>query len=261
MSRRRRSPGGSGPLDRLLAIDPNQAATAVVGCGAALAIGALLFGGFVPTAQVLVGVLYPLAVLFPVFGVAIAVYALRWLWFADRSGERPLVEGEPPETADTRTTRRVGRDLDWKLDAAAGGWYRCQGTGSAAAVRDVLVDAAATALTRTRGLDTEAAGAALRSGTWTDDPVAAAFLATDRRQPLGERLRGAIDPGAAYQRRVRRTIGAIEAIDSPAAIEAFDDGSAGAEPDGASPRGEPDDSIPRAEADAAEARTAPEVIR
>ncbi len=209
---------------RFFGTDPDRLAIAVVLGGTALAIGAVLLGGFVPAGRVLVGLLYPLAALFPLLGVAIAGYAIWWLWLATPSSDAAMVEGDPPEAGVTRTDRRVGRETDLLLDDAANDWYRCQPTDSTAAVRRRLADGATRVLTTKRGFAPTAAREAVQSGTWTGDPVAAAFLAEDLRQPPRERLRAAIDPGAAFRRRIRRTLAAIEAIDDPA-VEPVDAGS------------------------------------
>ncbi|ELY71407.1 hypothetical protein C489_00526 [Natrinema versiforme JCM 10478] len=188
--------------------------TAVVGAGVVLAIGAVLLGGFVPSARTLIVLLYPLAVLFPALGVTIVAGVCWWLWTRDRSSESPLLEGVPPESGVNRAETAVGRETQRTITAAAQGQYRCRTNESARDVRRRLVEGAVRVVVTKRGLAADAAREAVRSGTWTDDPVAAAFLADGGRQPLGERLRAAVDPGAAYQRRVRRTLAAIEAVDA-----------------------------------------------
>ncbi len=200
-------------MRRLEALDSEGVATAVVGAGALLAIGAVILGGFLPSVRPLTVILYPFATLFPVLGAAIAVGACWWAWTADRSDGSQLLEGPPPEAGDTDAEQSVGRETEWDLLAAGGGRYRCRRNESAAAVRRRLVDGAVRVVTTKRGLATDAAREAILAGTWTDDPVAAAFLAEDLTQPPRERLRAAVDPGAAYHRRVRRTLAAIEALD------------------------------------------------
>ncbi|MBZ6493649.1 DUF7269 family protein [Natrinema longum] len=193
-------------------LDPERVATAVVGAGALLAVGAVLLGGFVPSVRPLSWLLYPIAALFPLLGVAIAAAACWWAWTLEEGGETAMLEGPPPETAVTRTTYPVGQDAERTLTEATQGWYRCRPTEPIADVRGRLADGAVRVLTAKRGLTAEAAREAVRSGSWTDDPVAAAFLSDDRRQPGDERLRAAVDPGAAYHRRVRRTLAAIDGV-------------------------------------------------
>ncbi|MFC6730616.1 hypothetical protein ACFQDG_18350, partial [Natronoarchaeum mannanilyticum] len=75
---------------------------------------------------------------------------------------------------------------------------------------------------------------AVRNGEWTDDPVAAAFLAdaaaaVDRS--LVDLLYGAVDPNGALDRRVRRTAGAVVDRCESGSIEAEDsDGLGSADP-------------------------------
>ena len=217
----RRSPADSGrPLAaRLPSIGPEAIAAAVVAAGIGLAVGAVLFGAFVPTGRTLVQLLYPLALLFPLVGATIVIGVCWWLWTDDGSSASPLLEGPPPETAGTHADGRIGSETDRTLTDAADGWYACSATESAADVRRRLVEGTVRALTTNRGLATERAREAVRTGTWTDDPVAAAFLADDLPQPPRERRRAAVDPGAAYARRVRRTLAAIEAIDHATEVE------------------------------------------
>lgn len=220
MSPRSSSGPRGDPLSRLTAIDPERVATGVVGAGVVLAIGAVLLGGFVPSARSLTVLLYPLAVLFPALGIAIAVGACWWLRARDRSSESTLLEGVPPEAGVSRTETTVNRETRRTITDAAQGRYGCRANESATDVRRRLVEGAVRVIVTKRGLASDAAREAVRSGTWTEDPVAAAFLADGRRQPLGERLRAAVDPGAAYQRRVRRTLAAIETIGREARADA-----------------------------------------
>ncbi|MEE6208882.1 hypothetical protein U3A55_01740 [Salarchaeum sp. III] len=58
--------------------------------------------------------------------------------------------------------------------------------------------------------DVEDPDTAVAEGSWTDDRVAAAFLADDRSYPLWSRLRAWVDASAARERRIERTLAAIE---------------------------------------------------
>ncbi|SDQ26775.1 Yip1 family protein [Natronobacterium texcoconense] len=211
MSRRSGSTG-RGSVTRWFTSDPSRLAVAVIAGGAVLSLGAVALGGFVRYGQVLAGLLYALAVLLPILGAILAISALWWALVAADSSERPLYDGEPPEKGDTRTKDPVARETKWQLDEAANDWYRCRAERATAEVVERLDEGAIRTLRARRGLDRHSAREAVRSGTWTDDRVAAAFLSTDVGQPLEERLRGAIDPGKAFERRVRRTLSAIDEI-------------------------------------------------
>lgn len=216
MSGRRRSTTGlwRDLTDRIASADPERVAVPLVAGGVTLAAGTVLLGGFVPFGGPLTDLLYPLAVLLPVIGVAVVTAALWWAWGSTQSTVPMMVEGPPPEAATARTERQVGRKTEWRLDTAARGWYRCRTNNGTTAVHERLVEGAVRVVSTGRGLEPEAAREAVRSGAWTDDPVAAAFLADDLGQPIPERLRGAVDPGAAHHRRVRRTLDAIDAIET-----------------------------------------------
>lgn len=202
-------------LARLTAVDRDRLAVAVIVGGTVLAFASVVLGGFVRH-DLLADVLYPLAVLLPAIGVVIAFGALWWAaTVVDSSaGESPLLADidQPPERGHSRTERPVALETTWLLENGTDEWYRCRDGSSTATVRERLTDGAVRTLRAKRGLERSAAREAVRSGTWTDDDVAAAFLADDVRQPIEERLRAAVDPGRAFDRRLRRTLTAIESI-------------------------------------------------
>ena len=225
MSRRSFARSSRGSVGRLASIGPDGRAVAVIVAGTLLAIGAILLGGFLPEGRSLVGLLYPFAVLLPAIGAAIvlgAVYAVRT---SELERDSPLIDGEPPEAGVTRADHRVARETEWILDSAASDWYRMRDGEYDEKLRRRLEEGAVRTLATKRGLERSAAREAVREGTWTDDPVAAAVLADDRRHPLSERLYAAIDPGAALERRLERTLAAIEAIDDGPHSRGSDDRS------------------------------------
>lgn len=116
-------------------------------------------------------------------------------------GPGPIVD-DPPEgvTAERGTT--PGSAVDGRVERAAD-------DGDADPVRASLRASAVRTLARDPEVSTEAASQAVESGTWTDDPLASAFL-RERPAPLRARLRAWLDPGREHRRRVERTVEAIE---------------------------------------------------
>lgn len=176
--------------------------------------------GLVLLSDQVVNALYVLAYLLPVAGMALlgAVFWAAWNWSRGDVATDSFVDAGRREGQ--RTDGRVGQDIESRLEAAAIDWYRCEESYSVADIRERLEESAVRALTASAGFDEERAREALEDGSWTDDPVAAAFLSPRRGQPLGERLRGALDPGQGFHRRVDRTVAAIELLedDSPRAV-------------------------------------------
>lgn len=203
-------------MRRLGSVDPERLSTVAVVAGTLLALGLGVLGGFLARLPgSLTGLLYAVALGFPVVGVIVLAVTLRWAVdrgegeassFGGRSADDALVRGKP-----------VDREMAEALRLATRARYRCRSIVPAREIRERLY-AGAVRVVRTRaGEDRAGAVAAVRTGRWTDDPVAAAFLADDLAYPLSEQLYGALDPGRAYRRRVRRTIDAIEAFTDLAA--------------------------------------------
>lgn len=193
-------------------LSSERLAVVAVGGGVVLAAGMVLLGGFVSAGGgVLAESLYLLAWLLPLLGGGIVLVVLAWAYGAARSP--PHREGIVGQTRERLTTPRpVGDDAARLLDRAASARYDSVATDGAAEIRGELADGALRVLRTVHGLDAARAREAVRTGTWTDDPVAAAFLG-EPPYPLGERIRGAIDPGSAYRWRVRRTVAAIERVE------------------------------------------------
>jgi hypothetical protein len=163
-----------------------------------------------------------------VLGSAVGLYA-AW---AARSGapDRSAVEGPAarfedvsgllgtsgspgapnrPETVTAADRTVTGETLDDRIAAA------CEGDDRALrAVRSNLAETAASAHARSADRTPEQARREVRSGAWTDDDIAAAFLGDEAGPdfPLLARLRAWLDPEAERQRRIDRTIGAVEGI-------------------------------------------------
>ncbi|WP_435178245.1 DUF7269 family protein [Halorussus sp. AFM4] len=151
-----------------------------------------------------------------VLGSVVGAYAA---WTARAS--RP--EGPPPDAAAARFSdpglrpesvtavdrARTGESFDDRVARA------CEGDERAfRAVRARLADTAADAVARAADASPERARQAVGSGAWTDDPIAAAFLA-DESGPtfsLLARLRAWLDPAAERRRRIDRTVDAVSRV-------------------------------------------------
>lgn len=201
------------PIAWLRTADSERLALAIVSGGLAVTLAAIALGGFVQFGSGAISLLYTVATALPVIGAVLAAGALWWGLSALEPAEPRLASADPPERGSTRTNQPVARETIWTLERAASNWYHCRNEGATSEVRDRLTAGAVRALRSKGGLEDDRAREAVRSGAWTDDRVASAFLADARSQPIGERLRGLFDPGAAFDRRLRRTLAAIEAID------------------------------------------------
>jgi len=125
-------------------------------------------------------------------------------------------------TADAELSADVespGADLGAVLDEFDPDGYRyAQGGRRRSQLRRVAVEA----LTRSDDCSEPEARERIATGIWTDDPVAAAFLAEDDGDDLPllsqlgsrlrSRLRSRLTTESAYQRRIRRTTDAIAAV-------------------------------------------------
>ncbi|MFB6143133.1 MAG: hypothetical protein ABEJ30_07300, partial [Halorientalis sp.] len=119
-------------------------------------------------------------------------------------------DGPPPEAA--RSGRAIaGGDIDDAIAAAVAAADPTPGdSADAATVRSRLRWLAIAVQVREAGLARRDAAQAVDEGTWTDDPVAAAFLGESVTQPLGRRVRNWLLPDAELEARVERTVAAIE---------------------------------------------------
>jgi hypothetical protein len=143
-----------------------------------------------------------------------AVAGLYALYRGARGPSRPSVAPEfvdrPPERA-PRDDRVVGADVDRvlarRVAAGRAGDVRDAGRELRRSLRGLAVEAMVH-----EGLDREAARGAVRRGDWTDDRAAAAFLggAGAPSLPLRDRVRGWLDPDREFERRLDRTVAAID---------------------------------------------------
>lgn len=118
----------------------------------------------------------------------------------------------PPEEVTATESQLVAADVDAAIDDAVAGDRRAM-----MAVTDRLAETATTAYAVSAGVSRETAREAIKDGTWTDDDVAAALLSPAKPHPLLARLRLWLDPESERERRVRRTVDAIERVAGGAA--------------------------------------------
>lgn len=197
-------------------VSRQRIATTVAGAGFFVALLSLVFGGFLE-------VLFDSAVsldrfdivraALPLVGLVVIVAVVREMRKPDDNGWKHdmFADKNTPEMPHAR--EKVGAETEQRLSNAVMDWYQCESTYSVSEIQDTLVTSAVRVIKTRHGLDENSATDAIEQGEWTEDPIAAAFLSPQLPQPLRERLRGALDPGAAFYRRVERTITAIETLE------------------------------------------------
>lgn len=204
----------------------------------AVGLGALLCAGVVLAPPAYQGPFGTLRAAFVETAAGIGASALTWgvvllagavtvaLLYRGRSGPTPpgfdfesgarqrramTTPDASPESAPESGDGTVAGVLESELRRATVGMEDPSTDGTA--VRERLRAAATASVRRapTGPDDRETAREAVERGAWTDDPVAAAFLAGagGPAQPLGARLRGWLRPDTAFERRVERTVSAI----------------------------------------------------
>ncbi|MEF8886348.1 MAG: hypothetical protein V5A30_00970 [Haloarculaceae archaeon] len=190
------------------------AALAGAGAVAVFLPGSLLSVGPVRRAVEAVGGVEPTAAVLLASGVTglyLAVVA--------RSGGETVATGDPadrrfataaeapPEAVTADRRRLAGADLDAAVDRAS-----ASGGPALREVRGTLARTATDIYAEYAGVDRDRAREAVRAGTWTRDPVAAAFLAGEGGPDSGlaARARLWLVPERERARRVERTVRAIE---------------------------------------------------
>jgi hypothetical protein len=187
-----------------------SALAAVAVAGTVVALGALLFRRVGASGDgPLAAMLDSLARALPSLGALVVLASLGSVWYL-RSSESTLFSATTTEPPPFATPEGMAAQFHDAIRAR----YRGETDDSLDQIHELLVDSAVQTVRTRRGVDVETARAAVRSGTWTDDPVAAATLAEERPFPRSDRLYGRVDPGGAYQRRVRRTLDAIETVET-----------------------------------------------
>lgn len=166
--------------------------------GLAVAVRPSLTTGFSPTYVVvtLVGVL----ALLQAIGAALA----------RRRGERR--QADLPEVERRRAFPHPGAAFDERL-AALPRWPGRRADRQRREIREELREVAVETLVRYGGLAPTEAAERIESGTWTEDPRAAWFLAPDAAIgiPLTERVRDALGVEYAFGRRARVTVAELTA--------------------------------------------------
>lgn len=156
----------------------------------------------------------------------------------DGAAERfERVLDRPPEGV-TDAAPRTGGDVDGAIERFVAG-----DDAAVATVRDRLHELVTATLTWQEGdgpgasASTDASGSArpseqVATGAWTDDRTAAAFLADDLDPSLRSRIRLWLDPEHERERRVRRTIRAVERLGEDVPLAGTTDPRAGMNGDG-----------------------------
>ncbi|WP_328762895.1 DUF7269 family protein [Haloarcula salinisoli] len=181
----------------------------LVGLAGTVVAGVLVFapdalGGLLPTLRQATEMVDPLWV-----GALVGVVGLLTAWHVGHGGRRTTsfdsaVE-TPPESVTAEETPLSGAGLDERYESAV-----ADEPGAMDALVDRLRATAVTTYALEAEVARERATRAVADGEWTDDTVAAALLSPDRPQPLVARLRLWLDPESERERRVKRTVSAID---------------------------------------------------
>lgn len=153
---------------------------------------------------------FDLGYLFVTFVGIIAGAAGIYLLNRRREAPRELATFDDPERRYQATV--PGTDLDGRIETVA---MESMIHTAQPQMRDRIRDAAIRALVVHEGYDRSAARNAIEEGTWTDDPVAASFLARSQQYPPQIRLKallGGVDISAVG---AERSIEAIAAVIEP----------------------------------------------
>lgn len=185
-------------------------AVGVAGVAAVVATAALVFGVVSPDAVASLSAFvdgfddsrYLLALA--------AVLLLGGAWFARRRGSSTVdrftkLAEAPPESAAAPASIRVGGDFDRELADAASAPNDDAMRPVASRVRGTAVGLYADVA----DVDRETARRRVRAGTWTNDGLAAAFLAEEEAMPFRSRVRAWLDPSRERRRRVDAALDAL----------------------------------------------------
>ncbi|WP_227133010.1 DUF7269 family protein [Halorubellus salinus] len=182
-----------------------------------------------------------------VLSLLVFAYAVYRFWRADDGTVERLVRDDDAAAPDLDAVsvdfdpERPGRAFDYAVartvaqleaDPNADAW-------EADRVREDL-EIAAVAVQAARGMDPDAARAAVESGAWTDDRVAAAFLGGPEAPgvSLWRRVYAWLYPARAFRRRVECVVAVVEEQAAGSVVETTADGSAAGTTEDDSERGE-----------------------
>jgi hypothetical protein len=191
-------------------VRPLRTAASVGGLAAVAATVALVFGA-VPSERVAPFAAVTDAVGGRRFLLLLAVtLLLAGLWFARRRGSSTndrytQLRETPPEGVAAPASIRVGGEFDRLVGEAVASDDDGAMRPVVARLRETATELCADAT----DADRETARRRIEDGAWTDDALAAAFLAGDGRMPFRARIRAWLDPARERRRRVDATLDAL----------------------------------------------------
>lgn len=171
---------------------------------------AVLLGLAVVFARGLASGITPEWALVVLVGVLAVVQGLRFVQARRRTDLRETETSDPEKRYDAPTP---GDDVERSL-AVARKWSRAA-RSTRRSLRERLTNAAVQAVMDETGCSRAAAVGQVRSGAWTDDPVAAAFLGPDVRLSRRDRARLLVrtrSPLGQYPHSFARTVAAVDAL-------------------------------------------------
>ncbi|WP_458206632.1 DUF7269 family protein [Haladaptatus sp. NG-SE-30] len=147
------------------------------------------------------------AIFVKLLGVLAFVQGLRVVQGRRR---RDIVGAETGDPETNLTLPTPGDDFDERLRVVHSG-TRTARFQSRKTLRELLERSVVEAIVEREGCSEDDARARLETGDWTDDPYAAAFLGgpTAPRRSWREWIRHSLSGETRFQRRVRRTAGAV----------------------------------------------------
>lgn len=146
-------------------------------------------------------------------GAAVAALAVVGaLVVATERLRRGFDQATPPPVGTAPRGRRPGEGIDTVLAGDLGPWEHLRGD-QRASVRSRLREAAVGAVARAERCPREDARRRVAAGSWTEDTVAAAFLAAEDGPALPGRLLDAVPGRSQFEHRARRAVAAIMALD------------------------------------------------